>query len=240
MGRPAHFRRELSDLGERYLLAVPSNTLIRDQEVAPPEYSGRGRHPKNPFMRVDDWAARRPEGSWTRIEVRDGEKGPLEVEAVKCRVRARIETGGEGPDELLFITRVLQSDRTYKVDYYLANAEAATPLAELARVAKAEHRIEECFERGKGEAGLGDYQVRNWPGWHRHQTLSLLAAWFLTEETRRGKNRDPRADVAAVEAADRGSDRVLSRRQRVGQAMPPQHSLAAPQRAGEVLLSSFT
>jgi hypothetical protein len=29
--------------------------------------------------------------------------------------------------------------------------------------------------------------VRNWPGWHRHQTLSLLAAWFLTEETRRKK-----------------------------------------------------
>jgi len=240
MGRPAHFRRELSDLDERYLLAVPSNTLIRDQEVAPPEYSGRGRHPKNPFARVDDWAARRPEGSWTRIEVRDGEKGPLEVEAVKCRVRARIETGGEGPDELLFITRVLQLDGTSKVDYYLANAEAATPLAELARVAKAEHRIEECLERAKGEAGLGDYQVRNWPGWHRHQTLSLLAAWFLTEETRRGKNRDTRADVTAVEAVDRGSDRVLSRRQRVGQAMPPQHTLAPPQRAGEVLLSSFT
>ena len=61
----------------------------------------------------------------------------------------------------------------------------------LARVAKAEHRIEECLERAKGEAGLADYQVRNWPGWHRHQTLALLAAWFLTEETRRGKNPDP-------------------------------------------------
>jgi SRSO17 transposase len=228
MGRPAHFRRELADLGERYLLAVPSNTLIRDQEVAPPEYSGKGRHPKNAFVRVDAWAARQPEESWTRIEVRDGEKGPLEVEAVKRRVRARIETGGEGPDEQLFITRIIQVDRTYKFDYYLANAEPATPLPELARVAKAEHRIEECLERGKGEAGLGDYQVRNWPGWHRHQTLSLLAAWFLTEETRRGKNRDPRADVAAVEAADRGPDRFLARRQRVGQAVPPQHALAAP------------
>ncbi len=30
MGRPASFRRDLSGLGERYLLAVPSNTLIRD------------------------------------------------------------------------------------------------------------------------------------------------------------------------------------------------------------------
>ena len=39
-----------------------------------------------------------------------------------------------------------------------------TPLTELARVAKAEHRIEECLERAKGEAGLADYQVRNWIG----------------------------------------------------------------------------
>jgi SRSO17 transposase len=240
MGRPWHFRRDLRALGERYLLAVPSNTLVRDQEIAPPEYSGKGRHPKNPFMRVDAWGALRPEESWTKIEVRDGEKGPLEVEAVKRVVRARTETGGEGLDELLFITRILQADQTYKIDYYLGFADAATPLPELARVAKAEHRIEECFERGKGEAGLGDYQVRNWPGWHRHQTLSLLAAWFLTEETRRGKNRDPRADVAAVAAVDRGPDRFPSRHQRVGQAVPPQHALAAPQRAGAVLFPSFT
>jgi SRSO17 transposase len=240
MGRPAWFRRDLRDLGERYLLAVPSNTLIRDQEVTPPEYSGRGRHPKNAFTRVDVWAQRLPEGSWTRIEVRDGEKGPLVVEVVKRRVRARTETGGEGPDELLFITRELQADQTYKLDYYLSCAMAETPLPELARVAKAEHRIEECLERAKGEAGLADYQVRNWPGWHRHQSLSLLAAWFLTEETRRGKNPDPRADVTATEAAHRGSHRSLSGRQRTGPAVPSQHPLAAPQRTGAVLLPSFT
>jgi SRSO17 transposase len=240
MGRPEWFRRDLRGLGERYLLAVPSNTLIRDQEVAPPAYSGRGRHPKNPFTRVDEWAEGLAEGEWTKIEVRDGEKGPLVVEAVKHRVRARTETGGEGPEELLLITRELQNDNTYKLDYYLSCAGAETPLAELARVAKAEHRIEECLERAKGEAGLADYQVRNWPGWHRHQTLSLLAAWFLNEETRRGKNPDPRADDAATQAADRGAHRGLAGRQRAGQAVPPQHALAAPQRTGAVLLPSFT
>ena len=240
MGRPEWFRRALRDRGERYLLAVPSNTLIRDQEAAPPEYSGRGRHPKNAFTRVDVWAERLAEGSWTRIEVRDGEKGPLAVEAVKRRVRARTETGGEGPDELLFITRELQADHTYKLDYHLSCAAAATPLPELARVAKAEHRIEECLERAKGEAGLADYQVRNWPGWHRHQTLALLAAWFLTEETRRGKNPDPGADVAAAPAAHRGAHRGLAGRQRTEQAMPSPHPMVAPQRAGAVLLPSFT
>ena len=33
MGRPYWFRRDLQQLGEQYLLAVPSNTLIRDLEV---------------------------------------------------------------------------------------------------------------------------------------------------------------------------------------------------------------
>jgi SRSO17 transposase len=239
MGRPAHFRQDVRLLGERYLLAVPSNTRVRDQDAPLPEYSGRGRHPKNSFTRVDVFCKALPEEAWTRIEVRDAEKGPLVVEAVKLRVRARDETGGEGPDELLFITRESQSDNTYKLDYFLSNADADVPLAELARVAKAEHRIEECLERAKGEAGLADYQVRNWPGWHRHQTLSLLAAWFLNEETRRGKNRDPRADVAATAPVDRGADRGQARHQRVDQAVPPEHALATSQRTGQVLLPSF-
>ena len=120
------------------------------------------------------------------------------VEVVKRRVQARTETGGTGPEELLFITRERQADGTFKHDYYLSNADPDVPLEELARVAKAEHRIEECFKRAKGEAGLADYQVRNWIAWHHHQTLSLLAAWFLNQETRRGKNPDPGADVSAT------------------------------------------
>ncbi len=61
------------------------------------------------------------------------------------------------------------------------------PMEEMARVTKAEHRIEECIRRGKSEAGLGDYQVRNWTGWHHHIALSLVSAWFLIEAARRGK-----------------------------------------------------
>src|SRR5262245_14943076 len=68
MGRPSGFRRELRARGERYLLAVPSNTLVRDLEAPPPAYSGRGRHPKSPFVRMDDWAGAVPEGAWTRVE----------------------------------------------------------------------------------------------------------------------------------------------------------------------------
>ena len=57
MGRPYWFRRRLNRLNERYLLAVPSNTLIRDLEADPPPYSGHGRKPKRPWTRVDKWIA---------------------------------------------------------------------------------------------------------------------------------------------------------------------------------------
>ena len=240
MGRPSGFRLELRTLGERYLLAVPSNTLIRDVEAALPEYSGRGRHPKNPFIRVDDWCAKLPEDAWTTIDVRDGEKGPLVIEAVKCRVQARTETGGTGPDEVLFLTRERQADNTYKLDYYLSNADADVPLEEFARVAKAAHRVEECFKRAKGEAGLGDYQVRNWIAWHHHQTLSLLAAWFLNKEARRGKNTDSRADVSAATAVDRWADRRSPEDEPDRFALPTQHPLVAAQRTSTLLPLSFT
>jgi SRSO17 transposase len=236
MGRPTSFRLALRGRKQRYLLAVPSNTLVRDLDAPPPPYSGHGRRPKSPFTRVDRWCAALPEASWTKIDVRDGEKGPLTAEAVKCHVQARTDTGGPGPDEVLFITRERQADGTFKHDYYLSNDDRGAELSEFARVAKAAHRIEECFERAKSEAGLADYQVRNWIAWHHHQILSLLAAWFLNQETRRGKNPDPRFDVPAAEATDRRYHRGTSRYQQSNPDRSPQHTLAGTERRGTVPL----
>ena len=102
-GRPASFRRELREKRERYLLAVPSDTPIRDLEVDPPAYCGRGRPPDRPFVRVARWCAALPATAWTRIGVRDGTKGPLEVEAVQRRVTAELGTAA-GPEECLVRT----------------------------------------------------------------------------------------------------------------------------------------
>ena len=196
MGRSSAFRRELRALEERYLLAVPSNTLVRDLAASPPPYGGRGRRPQVPFTRVDRWCAALPEDAWTTIDVRDGARGPLVVEAVKTPVQAKTDRRRNGPQETLVILRESQDDGTMKHDYYLSSASPETALIEFARVAKAEHRIEECLERAKSDAGLAQYQVRNWLGWHHHQTLSLLAAWFLTQEDRRGKKVHPGFDGA--------------------------------------------
>ena len=162
------------------------------------------------------------------IDVRDGEKGPLVIEVVKRRVQRRTETGGTAPEELLFVTRERQADGTFKHDYYLSNAAPELSLKELVRVSKAAHRIEECIKNAKGEAGLADYQVRNWIAWHHHQTLSMLSAWFLNQAAR--WNPDPGTDAAATEAVDRGLDRETPRHERPLIALPPGHTLVALKR----------
>jgi SRSO17 transposase len=194
MGRCSWFREQLRQRQEDYLLAVPSNTTVRDLAADPPPASGKGRRRLQPFVQVADWASARPEHAWQTIEVRDGEKGPLLVQITRTPVQARTERRVSKDPELLVVVREQQANGSWKHDYLLTQA-LLTPLGELARVFKAQHRIEECLQRAKGEAGLADYQVRTWTGWHHHQALSLVAAWFLTQETQRGQTQVPALTV---------------------------------------------
>ncbi len=198
MGRSSSFRRELRTRSERYLLAVPSNTLIRDLEAVLPEQDGPGAPRKVPFARADKWRESLPESAWTKIEVRDGEKGPLVVEIATCRVLAKADGKRVGPEELFVIARSCDEAGAIKHDYYLSNAVVDTPRHELARVSKAEHRIEECLQRGKSEVGMADYEVRSWGGWYHHQALSLIAAWYLNCELRSGKKNGPSFHLPAT------------------------------------------
>jgi SRSO17 transposase len=198
MGRPAWFRRRLAADGQRYFLAVPSNTTIRDLEEPAPEYGGHGRPPKAPFRGVRRWCEALPAGAWTKLTVRDGEKGPLEVEVVARRVESKVDRRVVGFEETLVVIRYIDGG-ALKHDYHLTNAPRGTPLSEFSRVAKASHRVEECLKRSKSEAGLGEYQVRNWRGWHHHMALSLIATWFLVVESRRGKKGGSRVDGTAGE-----------------------------------------
>jgi SRSO17 transposase len=196
LGRSSWFRQELRARGEHYLLTVPSNTWVRDGLERAPPYVGRGPRPHAPFRRADRWCAAVPEQDWETLEVRDGERGPIVTQAVRTLVQARTEGRPSDVLEWLVVFRERHGDGTWKHDYALAYAPLTTTWQEFARVFKAEHRIEEALKRAKGEAGLADYQVRTWAGWHHHQALSLIATWFLIQETRRGKKKDARTHGA--------------------------------------------
>jgi hypothetical protein len=95
-------------------------------------------------------------------------------------------------------------DAHYRYQYDLSPTQAYTSemaepsLAELARVIKAGVCIEASFKRGKGEAGMDEYQVRTWEGWHHHMTLTLIAVWFLIGETHRGQQWTPALTLPQV------------------------------------------
>jgi SRSO17 transposase len=184
-GRASAFRAELRGRGLRYVLDVPCNTLIRDRGEAPP--SGR-RVP--PWRRVDEWARAQPASRWRRLVLGDGAAGPRVVRALEAWVQTKDEDGCVGPRERLVVLRSAAAEP--QVWYTLSNARRDVPLPRVAEVHGRRHGVEEVLQAGKGEVGLGQYEVRSWVGWHHHMTLSLVALWFLILEKRRlEKKRQP-------------------------------------------------
>jgi SRSO17 transposase len=182
-GRASALRAELRYRRLRYVLDVPSNTLIRDLGEAP----APGRRVP-PWRRVDEWAQALPASRWRRLVLGAGAKGPRVVRAAEAWVQAKDEDGWIGPRERLVVIRSVATEP--RVWYALSNARPEVPLARVVEAQGRRHGVEEVLQAGKGEVGLGQYEVRSWVGWHHHMTLSLLALWFVIREQRRlGKKR---------------------------------------------------
>jgi SRSO17 transposase len=133
-----------------------------------------------------------PPARWQRYRLLEGNTGPLVIEVVALRVVTARE-GLPAADGWLLVRRpAAERDEpdpaAYK--YYLSNAPAETPLPELVRVLGMRWLIECCFEEGKGELGLDQYEVRSWCGWHHHMTLVLLAHHFLVRVQQRLNQRE--------------------------------------------------
>lgn len=184
-GRGFYFRKELERMGERYLLEIPSNLLVR--VIRKPEDRkigavGRART-KTPYTRVSVWKDGLAKRDWEKIHIRDGTKGPLDVWAARVRVQTRDKQRRSRKIQWLLVIKT--EGRNPEVRYYLSNAEEEVHLNEMVHAANARYWIEDCFERAKGKVGLDHYEVRSWRGWHHHVTLCLLALYFLVTEQRR-------------------------------------------------------
>lgn len=179
-GRASEFRDLLDARGERYVLDVPSNTLVRSR--------GGG------WMKASDWAKARGKGSWCRCHIRDGARAPILAQATVADVQTK-RGQRAGPWERVLVLRTL--DKVPEQRFCLSNAPRSVPLGELVRAAGGRHEIEEVFARAKGYIGLAQYEVRSWVGWHHHMTLCMLALWFLELERVRLGGKNARDHVAA-------------------------------------------
>jgi SRSO17 transposase len=118
--------------------------------------------------------AEAPAGAWQRLSAGAGAKGPRLYEWAAARINC---PEPEAFQRWLLARRSI-SDST-DLAYYLCGGPPQTALQELVRVAGSRWAVEECFEIGKGECGLDQYEVRSWVGWHRHVTLAMFAQALL-------------------------------------------------------------
>ena len=125
--------------------------------------------------RADEWAATLPDEAWQRLSCGDGAKGPREYDWALLPLPRWGQSAA-----MLHALLVRRSLTDGELAYFVVFAPADTPLQTLVTVAGMRWTIEECFETGKDEVGLDEYEVRHWTGWYRHITLSMWALAFLT------------------------------------------------------------
>lgn len=159
-GNDSKFRRFLERSGLPYVVAVQSSQRlwVGLEQVA-----------------VSAIADALPARAWRPGSAGWGSKGPRLYDWAWRPFGAVDERGWQ-----LWLLVRRQRDAPHERAYYLCRGPARTRRSELIRVAGSRWPVEECFERGKGECGLDEYEVRSWVGWYRHVTLSMLALAVLS------------------------------------------------------------
>ncbi len=185
-GRDTAFLAALEELGERYVGEVPKDTRfwLESPAVEPPGRGSRGRSRTKARVELsapgprtaEEIAASLPASAWRRLAFREGSKGTQHARFAAVRAYP-VRDGLPGPQVWLVLER--SCGQEVKAKYFVSNAAAECPLADLAAAGHRRYPVEECFLRGKGELGLGDYEIQGWRGWHHHQTLVMMAMWFL-------------------------------------------------------------
>lgn len=175
----------LAELKLWYFLEIAHDTRFWCERPATgvPAWSGRGRKPSKaqladdapPAGSVLELTAALPPTAWQRYTIKEGSQGPLVAEFAFQRV-VSVREGLPGPEVWLVLRRSL-SDGELKS--FVSNAPPEIEPPRLVRISGMRWPIETCFEVGKQELGMGDYEVRSWRGWHHHMTLVILALGFL-------------------------------------------------------------
>jgi SRSO17 transposase len=176
---------QIATLGLWYFAEVPHDTRVWRERVATTllPWSGRGPKPKRERVvpsapapqEVQALAAALPAAQWQRYVIQEGSQGPQVAEFAFVRV-VSVRDELPGPQVWLVLRRSL-TDGELKT--YVCNAPASLPKQRLVRASGLRWPIESCFEVGKQELGMGDYEVRSWRGWHHHMTLVMVAFGFL-------------------------------------------------------------
>jgi SRSO17 transposase len=171
-----------------YIADIPFDTQVwlEKPKIEIPEKKGIvGRNPKREKIisgetqpkKVQELAKQLAPSRYVRVFLRETERKELWSMLACLRVfPVRDKLPG---DETWLIIRKDEGEKITK--YQLSNAPENTSIERLGQMSCSRFWIERALEDGKGEAGLADYQVRGWTGWHHHMVMTLLAMLFILQ-----------------------------------------------------------
>ena len=165
-GQYYKLRKALEDRGVFYVLAVPMNQRV----IAKTTASVPGGQ-----WRADELIAAVGATAWRTRSAGKGSQGDRRYGWARVR-----SNGAQDPGAEYWLPARRSLTDPAETAYCLTHGPKRVALAELARAAGARWAIEESFQTSKGETGLHHYQVRQYTGWYRHITLSMLAHALLT------------------------------------------------------------
>ncbi len=166
--------------GMYYLAQTRANTKVfrRRPRVGIPLHTGKGAPPTRERvlsrrMRAVEvsriGASRRTR--WQQVVLAEGAKGPIVAEVTRMRVTRSHKDLPQGEELWLVIRR----HENGQIRYAFSNAPADMPFEQMCAALGMRWAIEQCFQEGKSHLGMGAYEHRSWPAWHRHMIYVFLA-----------------------------------------------------------------
>jgi SRSO17 transposase len=181
-GRSSKLRAACEDAGKGYVFAVPVNFTVT---------TPAGRKATAAAL-----ARLTPKTAWETRSCGAGCKGHRDYEWALAATSS--------PRHHVLIRRSI-SDPADQAFYY-CHAPGPVSLPTLVTVAGKRWPVEECFQQGKGQAGLDQHQLRLWHSFHRHTVLSMCALALLTVATARPPGTATPWATASPHISDRATD----------------------------------
>ena len=192
----------LEDAGEIFIIDIHKNFALCAEDAQRVGGEGKvngatARGQKQPQTQsVEKFIGAQAAGEWTIYDVRQTSRGSLKLRVLRCSVRVWDAARGQARCyELLVSENPDGSDRKYS----LSNEKESTSTQRLVWMQRQRYWVERCFEDGKGQCGMADYQLRGWNGWHHHMALVMLTMLFMLSERLKHQDEYPLLSCADIE-----------------------------------------
>jgi SRSO17 transposase len=202
-GSGPDFLFALEDAGHNFLVDIHKSFFIYEVDPQPraPEPSRKGRKAsrlltEQKSLSAEEFVASCSPEHWRVHNVRETTRGSLKLRVLRKSVYVWDNQSEHARRYELLVTENLDGqDRKYS----LTNQKPSTSTRRLSWMQRQRYWVERCFEDGKGQCGMADYQVRLWNGWHHHMALVMMAMLFMLTERLQMKDQCPLLSCADIE-----------------------------------------